>query len=207
MHILVAGFNHDILFNMLLYYFSYNIFFLFLVVGFPTDSEPNLSYGTFPGPGGVEEQIDLKACRTLCHVLTRSLNTAAPVLRGDRPHRLVARNELVARIATDVVRMSQNEPLGTAGCLVRINLEGGAGGGNCGVSQGMTGDPARGNGVDNGISEKISLPPLTGFIAEVRCVDERGKTSANAALAPTCQVILSLREDDKRYKLFNKVNA
>lgn len=80
-----------------------------------TDSEANLSYGTF------EEELDKQRWTNLLRIMTESLRTTLFV-RGRRCN-VVVSQELLEKISADIIRMSQNEPLGVNGCSIEVRLE------------------------------------------------------------------------------------
>lgn len=83
--------------------------------GMLTESEANLSYGTF------EEQLDRECWDTLFRMISKSLRETFTI--HGRQCNVVASRELLKKISADILRMSQNEPLGIHGCLIHIRLE------------------------------------------------------------------------------------
>lgn len=83
--------------------------------GMLTDSEANLSYGTF------EEQFDKECWANLLRIISKSLHQTFTI--HGRQCNVVVSQELLKKISADIVRMSQNEHLGVNGCSIEIRLE------------------------------------------------------------------------------------
>lgn len=83
--------------------------------GILTDSEANLSYGTF------EEQLDKDCWANLLRMISKSLHQTFTI-QGHQCD-VVVSQELLKKISADILRMSQNEPLGINGCSIEIRLE------------------------------------------------------------------------------------